>query len=38
LNADDAALQQSRLKLAALTARILQQGLALLGIKTLEKM
>lgn len=38
LNTDDAALQQSRLKLAALTARILQQGLALLGIKTLEKM
>lgn len=38
LNADDAGLKQSRLKLAALTARILHQGLALLGIKTLEKM
>ncbi|RUO32710.1 arginine--tRNA ligase [Aliidiomarina sanyensis] len=38
LNSDDDALKQSRLKLAALTARTLQQGLALLGIETLEKM
>lgn len=38
LNSEDTALQQSRLKLAALTARILQQSLGLLGIPTLEKM
>ncbi|WP_194757384.1 arginine--tRNA ligase [Aliidiomarina indica] len=38
LNSDDEALKNSRLKLAALTARTLQQGLALLGIDTLEKM
>ncbi|EKE80893.1 arginine--tRNA ligase [Idiomarina xiamenensis] len=38
LNQDDAALRNSRLKLSALTARTLQQGLALLGIDTLEKM
>ncbi|RUO20970.1 arginine--tRNA ligase [Aliidiomarina iranensis] len=38
LNADDEAVQQSRLKLAALTARILAQGLELLGIDTLERM
>lgn len=31
-------VKQSRLKLAALTARILKQGLDLLGIKTVEKM
>ncbi|OBX06107.1 arginyl-tRNA synthetase [Gallibacterium salpingitidis] len=31
-------VKQSRLKLAALTARILKQGLDLLGIKTIEKM
>ena len=31
-------IKQSRLKLAALTARILKQGLDLLGIKTVEKM
>lgn len=34
----DKAEQQSRLKLAALTAQTLQQGLQLLGIPTLEKM
>lgn len=38
LNADDDAIKQSRLKLAALTARILAQGLELLGIDTLERM
>ncbi|TRW48318.1 arginine--tRNA ligase [Aliidiomarina halalkaliphila] len=38
LSSDDDALKNSRLKLAALTARTLQQGLALLGIDTLEKM
>ncbi len=38
LNADDEAVKQSRLKLAALTARILAQGLELLGIDTLERM
>ncbi|MFC0309654.1 arginine--tRNA ligase [Gallibacterium trehalosifermentans] len=31
-------VKQSRLKLAALTARVLKQGLDLLGIKTVEKM
>ncbi|OBX03919.1 arginyl-tRNA synthetase [Gallibacterium genomosp. 3] len=31
-------IKQSRLKLAALTARVLKQGLDLLGIKTVEKM
>ncbi|MDP2562515.1 arginine--tRNA ligase [Psychrobium sp. 1_MG-2023] len=35
---DDEAVKQSRLKLAALTAKTLQQGLSLLGIKTLERM
>ena len=38
LNADDEASKQSRLKLAALTARTLQQGLSLLGIPTLKRM
>lgn len=38
LNADDAALKASRLKLAALTARTLEQGLSLLGITTLARM
>ncbi|RUO38998.1 arginine--tRNA ligase [Pseudidiomarina aestuarii] len=38
LNHDDAAVRASRLKLAALTAKTLRQGLALLGIQTLEKM
>lgn len=32
------AVKQSRLKLAALTAKVLKQGLDLLGIKTVEKM
>lgn len=35
---DDPELKNSRLKLAALTAKTLQQGLSLLGIKTLERM
>ncbi len=38
LQAEDEALQQSRLKLAALTAKTLRQGLELLGIETLDKM
>lgn len=38
LNSDDEALKMSRLKLAALTARILETGLGLLGIPTLERM
>lgn len=38
LNADDEALKASRLKLAALTSRTLQQGLNLLGIPTLKRM
>ena len=38
LNAEDAAVRQSRLCLAALTARTLKQGLSLLGINTLERM
>ncbi len=38
LHHDDEAIRQSRLKLAALTAKTLRQGLALLGIPTLEKM
>lgn len=38
LSADDEALQNSRLKLAALTARTLEQGLELLGIPTLQRM
>ncbi|RUO76676.1 arginine--tRNA ligase [Pseudidiomarina taiwanensis] len=38
LAAESTEQQQSRLKLAALTAKTLQQGLALLGIDTLEKM
>ncbi|MEX1221642.1 MAG: arginine--tRNA ligase [Idiomarina sp.] len=38
LNNDNAEQRQSRLKLSALTARTLQQGLRLLGIPTLEKM
>lgn len=38
LQQDDQALRQSRLKLAALTAKTLRQGLQLLGIHTLEKM
>ncbi len=38
LIAEDPAVKQSRLKLAALTAKTIKQGLALLGINTLEKM
>lgn len=38
LNNPDQKLKQSRLKLAALTAKTLKQGLTLLGIKTVEKM
>lgn len=38
LNANDDAIQASRLKLSALTARTLEQGLALLGIPTLSRM
>jgi arginyl-tRNA synthetase len=38
LNADDESVRQSRLCLAALTARTLKQGLTLLGINTLERM
>ena len=37
LNADDDT-KNSRLRLAALTAKTIQQGLSLLGIKTLERM
>jgi len=38
LAADSPAQQQSRLRLAALTGRTLQQGLELLGLETLERM
>lgn len=38
LNAEDEAVKQSRLRLALLTARVLKQGLNLLGIETLERM
>ena len=38
LNAADETVKQSRLKLAALTAKTIKQGLDLLGIKTLERM
>ncbi|QXO18148.1 MULTISPECIES: arginine--tRNA ligase [Vibrio] len=38
LIAEDAAVKQSRLKLAALTAKTIKQGLSLLGINTLERM
>ncbi len=38
LNADDDKTRQSRLRLSLLTAQVLQKGLQLLGIKTLEKM
>src|SRR5690606_18647382 len=38
LAAEDQATQQSRLRLAALTGRTLKQGLALLGLETLERM
>ncbi|MEJ2201616.1 MAG: arginine--tRNA ligase, partial [Desulfuromonadaceae bacterium] len=38
LSCEDEEIRQSRLKLSWLTARTLQQGLALLGIDTLERM
>ncbi len=38
LNADNDATKNSRLKLAALTAKTIKQGLSLLGINTLERM
>ncbi|MEF1281415.1 arginine--tRNA ligase [Vibrio fortis] len=38
LVAEDEAVKQSRLKLAALTAKTIKQGLSLLGIDTLERM
>lgn len=38
LKAENLLLQQSRLRLAALTAKTLQQGLATLGIETVEQM
>ena len=38
LNAEDENVKLSRLKLASLTEKTLKQGLALLGIKTIEKM
>ncbi|VFS50693.1 Arginine--tRNA ligase [Budvicia aquatica] len=38
LNHDDQAIRNSRLQLAALTARTLKQGLDTLGIETVERM
>ncbi|MUK37894.1 arginine--tRNA ligase [Aliivibrio fischeri] len=38
LNNEDDVVKQSRLKLAALTAKTIKQGLELLGIETLERM
>ncbi len=38
LTAEEESVKQSRLKLAALTAKTIRQGLALLGINTLERM
>ncbi|MBL4260318.1 arginine--tRNA ligase [Vibrio fluvialis] len=38
LIAEDESVKQSRLKLAALTAKTIKQGLSLLGINTLERM
>ena len=38
LAVDDPAIRASRLKLAALTARTLSRGLALLGLTPLERM
>ncbi|WP_306402559.1 DALR anticodon-binding domain-containing protein, partial [Pseudomonas aeruginosa] len=38
LTAEDPAQKDSRLRLAALTGRTLEQGLELLGLKTLERM
>ncbi|MEZ8102071.1 arginine--tRNA ligase [Vibrio bivalvicida] len=38
LSSEDESVKQSRLKLAALTAKTMKQGLSLLGIDTLERM
>ncbi|ORT50371.1 arginyl-tRNA synthetase [Vibrio sp. qd031] len=38
LKCEDEVIKQSRLKLAALTAKTIKQGLSLLGINTLERM
>jgi arginyl-tRNA synthetase len=38
LKCEDDVIKQSRLKLAALTAKTIKQGLSLLGINTLERM
>lgn len=38
LNQEDPEVRQSRLKIAWLTARVLKQGMALLGIQTLRRM
>ncbi|MGX9417279.1 arginine--tRNA ligase [Vibrio sp. WJH972] len=38
LNASDQSIKESRLKLSALTAKTIKQGLSLLGIETLERM
>jgi len=38
LSSEDESVKQSRLKLAALTAKTIKQGLSLLGIDTLERM
>jgi arginyl-tRNA synthetase len=38
LKAPEPALRESRLLLCDLTARVIQQGLSLLGIKTVERM
>ena len=38
LNTQDDSIKQSRLKLAALTAKTIKQGLSLLGIETLDRM
>ncbi|MFV0575631.1 MAG: arginine--tRNA ligase [Vibrio sp.] len=38
LSAEDETVKSSRLKLAALTAKTIKQGLSLLGIETLERM
>ncbi|MGR5541751.1 DALR anticodon-binding domain-containing protein, partial [Vibrio campbellii] len=38
LSTEDESIKQSRLKLAALTAKTIKQGLSLLGIDTLDRM
>ena len=38
LTAENETVKQSRLRLAALTGKTLKQGLALLGLETLERM